>query len=118
MPLETHQMLNLRSLAFILASARRRARALSCAALHCLPDITMGRKIANKVGRKMATKSAAPMVSLLQPGYTFPALCRLEAQRTRFGIRAFPPARLASWAVWSRPCQNYGTAHSLPDAYR
>jgi transposase-like protein len=26
--------------------------------------------------------------------------------------------KLASWAVRRRPCQNYGTQHSLPDAYR
>ena len=29
-----------------------------------------------------------------------------------------PGTRLASWAVPRRPCQNYGTQHSLPDAYR
>ena len=33
-------MLSLRSLAFILCSAIRRSRALSCAALHCFPDAT------------------------------------------------------------------------------
>ena len=33
-------MLSLRSLAFILYSAIRRARALSCAALQCFPDRT------------------------------------------------------------------------------
>src|SRR5262245_16824233 len=27
-------------------------------------------------------------------------------------------SRLANWAVPRRPCQNYGTRHSLPDAYR
>ena len=36
-------MLSLRSLAFILASAIRRARALSCAALHCFPDRISGK---------------------------------------------------------------------------
>jgi len=50
-------MLSLRSLAFILASAIRRVRALSCAALQCFPDI-IGRKIATKI----ATRMAAAMV--------------------------------------------------------
>src|ERR1700735_3225996 len=65
----THQMLSLRSLAFILCSAIRRARALSCAALHCFPDIN-GRKrrqIATNNATKMAT--AAPMCSLLRTVY-------------------------------------------------
>ena len=53
-------MLSLRSLAFILASAIRRARALSCAALQCFPDI-IGRKIAIKSATKIATRMAAGM---------------------------------------------------------
>jgi hypothetical protein len=52
-------MFSLRSLAFILCSAIRRARALSCAALHCCPDIINGRKMA----------TAAPMCSLLRTVY-------------------------------------------------
>lgn len=56
-------MLSLRSLAFILCSAIRRERALSCAAVHCFPDIING--------RKMATNMAAPMCSLLRTVYTF-----------------------------------------------
>ena len=55
-------MLSLRSLAFILCSAIRRARALSCAALHCFPDILNG--------RKMAENMAAPMCSLPRKVYT------------------------------------------------
>jgi hypothetical protein len=58
-------MLSLRSLAFILCSAIRRAPALSRAALHCFPDINNGRK-----RRKMATNMAAPMCSLLRTAYT------------------------------------------------
>ena len=49
-------MLNLRSLAFIFASAMRRARALSCAALHRSPDRISGSKIATKRDTKMAIK--------------------------------------------------------------
>ncbi len=59
-------MLSLRSLAFILCSAIRRARALSCAALHCFPDRINGRKMATN----MATNMAAPMCSLLRTVYT------------------------------------------------
>jgi len=65
-------MLSLRSLAFILCSAIRRARALSCAAFHCFPDVIDGRKrrkMATNNARKIAT--AAPMCSLL-PEYTPP----------------------------------------------
>jgi len=58
-PLGTHQMLSLRSLAFILASAIRRSRALSCAALHRSPDriSISGRKIAANMAAKMTTMS-------------------------------------------------------------
>ena len=56
-PLGAHQMLSLRSLAFILCSAKRRSRAPSCAALDCSPDRTSGRKTATK----MATNMAASM---------------------------------------------------------
>ena len=51
-------MLSLRSLAFILASAIRRARALSSAALHRAPDRISGRKMATKRPKNMATKRA------------------------------------------------------------
>ena len=54
-------MLSLRSLAFILASAIRRARALSCAALQSLPD-TIETKIATKIAIKMDTRMATVMV--------------------------------------------------------
>jgi len=55
-------MLSLRSLAFILCSAIRRVRALSCSALH--PD--RGRRMATN----MATNMAALMWSLLRTVYT------------------------------------------------
>ena len=64
-------MLSLRSLAFILCSAIRRARALSCAALHCFPDIINGRKMATNNARKLATNLASAMCSLLRQ-YTPP----------------------------------------------
>jgi len=50
--------LSLRSLAFILASAIRRARAVSSAALHRSPDRTSRGKMAAKMAAKMATKMA------------------------------------------------------------
>ena len=56
-------MLSLRSLAFILWSAIRRARALSCSALHCFPDIINAGKMAANNATKMAT--AAPKFSLI-----------------------------------------------------
>ena len=62
-------MLSLRSLAFILCSAMRLARALSCAALHCFPDIINERTMATNNARKMATNMAAPMCSLLRTVY-------------------------------------------------
>lgn len=60
-------MLSLRSLAFILTSARRRARALSCSALQYCAE-NSDRQIATKTPVKIATKMAAmvqsPMNSL------------------------------------------------------
>ena len=56
-------MLSLRSLAFILASALRRARALSCAALHRFPDRISGRKL-RKMATKMPTKMAVACMSV------------------------------------------------------
>jgi hypothetical protein len=53
-------MLSLRSLAFILCSAIRRARPLSCAALHCFPDSRHG-IIEQKMATNMATNRAASM---------------------------------------------------------
>jgi hypothetical protein len=81
-PLGTHQMLSLRSLAFILCSAIRRACALSCAALHCSPDIINGRK-----RRKMATNMAAPIVQSPTNSLHLPRRSRLGAQRTLCGTR-------------------------------
>ena len=54
-------MLSLRSRAFILASASRRARALSSAALQCFPHIIIGRKIAVKTATKIATRMVIVM---------------------------------------------------------
>jgi hypothetical protein len=62
--LGTHQMSSLRSLAFILASAIRRARALSCAALDRSPDRNSGRKTATKMATKMDAKSQQKCRSL------------------------------------------------------
>jgi len=78
-------MLSLRSLAFILCSAIRRARALSCAALHCFPDITIGRKRRKNNATKMPT--AAPMCSLLTNSIhriRLPKQSMLGTQRTPF----------------------------------
>jgi hypothetical protein len=82
-------MSSLKSLAFILCSAMRCARALSCAALHCFPDITSGRKrrkMATNNARKMAT--AAPMCSLPRTSIDLSRRSRLGAQRTGFASRA------------------------------
>lgn len=57
-------MLSLRSLAFILASAIRRARALSCAAPRRSPDRISGRKMATEIATKIATKMAVAAMSV------------------------------------------------------
>jgi hypothetical protein len=64
-------MLSLRSLAFILASAIRRARALSCAALHCSDIINrrQRRKMATNNPTEMATAGPGCMCSLLRTVY-------------------------------------------------
>lgn len=54
-------MLSLRSLALILASAIRRARAMSCASFQCFPDI-IENKIATKIATKIASQAAAAIV--------------------------------------------------------
>ena len=63
-------MSSLRSLAFILCSAIRRARDFSSAALHASPDIIIGRKMAKNDGRRMATNMATSMRSLIRSEYT------------------------------------------------
>ena len=63
-------MLSLRSLAFILASAIRRARALSCAALDRSPDRISGRKMATKRATKMATKWAVASMPVSYEQFT------------------------------------------------
>jgi hypothetical protein len=63
-PLRTHQMLSLRSLAFILASAIRRALSLSCAAVDRSPDRNSGRKMATKMAAKIATKVEVASMSV------------------------------------------------------
>jgi hypothetical protein len=90
-PSGTHQMLSLRSLAFIRCSAIRRVRALSCAAIDCSPDIINGRKMATNKEIKMATTVAAPMYSLLRtvyrPSITFDPTSRItEAAQHRIGF--------------------------------
>ena len=102
-PSGTHQILSLRSLAFIFASARRRARALSSSALHCSPDMIIGRKVATNIAKKMATITAAPMFSLLQTVYTAPTRSRLGARRTRFETRAIPLGSSSALLVEVRP---------------
>ena len=62
-------MLSLRSLAFILASARRRARTFSSAAGDRFPDRTNGRKMAISDEMKMDINAAARMCSLLGTVY-------------------------------------------------
>ena len=61
---ERNQMLSLRSLAFILASAIRRARALFCAACQRFPDSISGRKMATKIATEMLTKMAVDSMSV------------------------------------------------------
>jgi hypothetical protein len=78
-------MSSLRSLAFSLCSAIRRARALSCAALHCFPDIISGRKMASNDGIKTATNPAVPMCSLLDEQYT--------PRKASLLVRKGPPLR-------------------------
>jgi hypothetical protein len=78
--LVTPQMLSLRSLAFILCSAIRRARALSCAALDCPPHmINNMATAAPQKGRKRATNNATKMCmcSFLRTVYTSQGRSRL-----------------------------------------
>jgi hypothetical protein len=86
-------MLSLRSLAFILASAIRRSRALSCAALHRFPDRISGRKMrkmATKIPTKMLTKMAVASMSVPYEHFTpsrlgrdIPALSSPKIQSTQ-----------------------------------
>ena len=65
-------MLNLRSLAFILASAIRRARALSSAALHCFPNPKKAMIIGKNMLANMTTsKTQRSMCSLIRTVYIF-----------------------------------------------
>jgi hypothetical protein len=77
-------MLSLRSLAFILCSAIRRARALSSSAFHCFPDRINGRKMAINMDTNMDTNTAASMCSLLQTAYPFLGDHGPGPQRTLF----------------------------------
>jgi hypothetical protein len=96
-------MLSLRSLAFILCSAIRRARALSSIALHCFPDRINGRKMATNTATNKATIFSASMCSLLRRVYTSPRRSRLGAQRTRLGTRATSPDSCNELSVEVRP---------------
>src|SRR5579872_3004978 len=90
-------MLSLRSLAFILASAIRRARALSCAALQRSPDRTSIRITGTKTATKIAIKMAASSMLGLRITYSFegrtagryiPALSSPKYNQRRFrGLR-------------------------------
>ena len=75
-PLGRYQMLSLRSLAFILCSAIRRSRALSCASLHCFPDRAKAKIIigTNMLANMLATisKSRRSMCSLPLSVYNNP----------------------------------------------
>ena len=86
-------MLNLRSLAFILASAIRRARALSSAALHWFPDRISGRKMAMKIAMKMAVACMSVSYEEFTPsrlGRGIPALSSPRINQRRF--RTLPAA--------------------------
>jgi hypothetical protein len=71
-------MLSLRSLAFILASVKRRARALSWAALHRSPDSMSGRQTAENMATKTLTKMAASLAFSMSVS---------SEQDTRFRLR-------------------------------
>jgi hypothetical protein len=85
-------MLSLRSLAFILYSAIRRARALSSAALHRFPDRTkaliIGRSmLTNMIASMLATnsKSRRSMRSLLRSVYTSTKAITARGAKDPFG---------------------------------
>ena len=99
----THQMLSLRSLAFIRCSAIRRARALSCAALHCFPDRISGRNIARNKATKMPAKTATKLaVACIAVSYEQFTPSRLDAASVlsraqkcnQLRFRTLPSARL------------------------
>ena len=62
--------MSLRSLAFILASAIRRARDLACAAVHSFPDRISEKKMATKRPAKMAIKMAVACMSVSNEKFT------------------------------------------------
>jgi hypothetical protein len=65
-------MLSLRILAFILCSAIRRSRALSCSAFQCFPDTTKAMIIdKNMLGSVTSSKTQRSMCNLLRAVYTF-----------------------------------------------
>lgn len=79
-------MLRRRSRAFILASAIRRARALSCDTLHRSPDSMSGRKMAAKMDTKMAAKMA---VMFMPTVYTFQARTGHPRAAHKYNQRGF-----------------------------
>jgi hypothetical protein len=97
-------MLSLRSLAFILASAIRRARALSSAALHCSPDRISGTKMATKRATNMAINAAINRAASMSASCeqsipslgsdgTIPVLSSPKTQSTQIWDTA-------TWRVW------------------
>ena len=101
-------MLSLRSLAFILASAMRRARALSCSALDSAVKAIRGRKMATKIAPKMATKIGGACMVLSYEKFTPSRLGRdilplssLKIQSRRF--RTLPDFRWRSTSALRSP---------------
>jgi hypothetical protein len=105
--LGTHQMLSLRSLAFILYSAIRRSRALSCAALRCSPDTTKAQIIGTNVLASMPatnSKSQRFMCSLLRAVYTSPRRFTARGAKDQFwDTGSFPGLRVTSDLYRKRP---------------
>jgi hypothetical protein len=93
-------MLSLSSLAFILASARRRARALSCAAFHRFPDIISGRKMATKIATKMLTEMLTKMAVA---SMSVPHEQLIPSWLGR-DIRRFPVQKYNQRRFWTLPC--------------
>jgi hypothetical protein len=111
-------MLSLRSLAFILASAIRRERALSCAALHRSPERISGRKMATNMATNMAINMAINRAASMSVSYESLHLslgsdatsrrCRVQKynQRRVRTLPAYAPLRLfttARKAITARP---------------
>ncbi len=95
-------MLSLRSLAFILASAIRRARALSCAALQCFPDI-IGRKIACKNRYKNRYKNSCRHGAVSYEQFTPLKAITARGAKDPFGDTGSSPGSCNALIVEVRP---------------